>query len=1490
MLFEAAVRFHTEGSTNPTPAVKLENGCDYTSYWGVGPTSVKTTLTMTNHSGSGTPLNISATNASGVPWFFVYNLTAGNWGTWSVTVAATYSYTTTVVDYQCPLQSENSKTTTSTATYPVGYPESFTLTVGGSFITSLEIASAQNTTKNLTVVIGPKVWNATEDAYSQNNALGYNGSILSTRYSALNYTIVSQTYKFGSYNNSAPYYRASYNDTYVNATVSTSWTYHATVRLSTENGTPLQSLSEVVNANWLASGPAYSPSLGLTWSCNFIELPNPIVIGGNESNASLPGITGITATTANITWISNYSGEGWVAYHELGGTNFTTSTTWEHNRNSRTDGAYPYQYQTEIHGLHSWGVYTVQVGVASTVGCLTYENWATWHFQTLTQVIFEERDQPYDSITQQGGGAIVQWQVPLGFLKYATFESGAFDYWPSNASNVSLATVSTPLQTLPPWIPNGPLFMNGTLDGTYGENLSALNVSWNYSTSLLLNFTVAVPWGSYNFTAGSLPFEFWYLRDTSHDGLTDQEKTRGWSVTYENLANLWVTTWVTANPQNKSTNGLVNDYVEKQFGLNPRTVDTAGSHMLDTWNLTFDLGPKSSTRVVPAGSDFRFWSEAGNNSSKGGDYSWSSVCQYFVTPGTRCYLGTVASGEFSNITDSDNSNWSSRVLWSAAALRSFVNLSGVRNASWLRAVLGNTSTEWTLTVSGKLSWGANPLSASTPHDGVADGSRVNAVYDEVLVIGSLYSNLTSCQLAQSGKEYGWAERFHLNWSTQGGPLELPLAGSYSQQGFDSHTACDATPISNYRIAIPVNATSQNQSLGVELVLNESNATTSSSPRDQKFTTGAHPKNYTATYDMVKGLVQRFAPPAGLNGGLSFILSTAPAGIRANTLLWLPTDNTTLNSLPWGLKRYTGEQGFALIVVNQSTGSVLRSDRLPYAQNSSWQYQLNLSPGLNSILVPRSQFAYSVFGEALLSGSPVAWTNASARPPLLGSDENSTDAYGSSNPLQDLACYWQNRALNNTTGSIPPICLHNATNGLTSETGTLLGLEQGLVTSIAGNGGGGNLGGVPNDPNLETSSEAGAALQAVVTLNISSTTEWDLLLAALLDNSSGGLNGTFLNVTFQVAQLGLQSNVTNSLANATQSGGGLWGLPWGKTDPTPKINGGLLNSVSGVLASAAGVISHPWSIVTAAEAYIGNHLPPWLKADFASVAARTAAGLRAAAALVVSALSALAAAVIAAVKALISNVVAPIVNGIVNYVRPVNANVRLAQNDTQNYTVIPTSLIYQIGSSLSGSVFEVGLVVGAVLAVALTISLPVDIGPELLVPVVIGLLITIAFEVAATAGLLSTVQSSFNQINQATFNAMQNYLEHPDPPNPTWTTVSRIALTLATMTIAFPIAMNTLANGKTMETTEYLTVVMALALMFSALAFFVAALSGSLHSIPPLAIVLVGLAVGILGILRMGLALSTTKNPALRALQELVIGMSAVNLGIGMYVALGSPGL
>ena len=125
---------------------------------------------------------------------------------------------------------------------------------------------------------------------------------------------------------------------------------------------------------------------------------------------------------------------------------------------------------------------------------------------------------------------------------------------------------------------------------------------------------------------------------------------------------------VFANPADYATNGLVNDFVEKEFSLDPQTIDTAGSHMLDTWNLTFDLGTGSN---LP--SYFHYFYE---NSS----YDFSKNCQVYSPGGGGCIFTPHAIGA-SNLTClnrgvtcasgwvGDSAQWASETLWSARSLQ-----------------------------------------------------------------------------------------------------------------------------------------------------------------------------------------------------------------------------------------------------------------------------------------------------------------------------------------------------------------------------------------------------------------------------------------------------------------------------------------------------------------------------------------------------------------------------------------------------------------------------------------------------------------------------------------------------------------------------------------------------------------------------------------------------------------------------------------------------
>lgn len=1261
-------------------------GWDYTKYYDTpGPVSENISVTQPN----GTVLYRIATGPS---WAspFLTGVSPGTEGTWSITFH--WNYSESGEDVYCSVASGT--------WFPVnpiagGLPTQYTVTLGGYFTTALETLP-----EHLIVhEVGHPAANGTASDYiAWNNSINAtaNTTVVGPGYSDTIPTPANGTPVLGA--NTQPF------------DIPDNHAYSAYVNVTSAPGGPNPLWPDQFNTA-LDGGVASMPETAST-SCSFYEEADPIQVQWLGDRVSA-----VTTSSATLTWYSNTDALGWARFNATSDGVYTETASVTPNATNDWGWNASYAYQVVLNGLSPWNLYLVTIGVSSFFGCLEFDEATAWEVQTLSLVQPQELDLPYDSVTQEGGGARITWTVPSEFAAKASFVNGSITYCQWSGSCVVNTSVVVPLPSLSA-LAGGSQFTYYWVNDTFQVNLTGLTLNGEYSLTVLLNYTL----NGNPFVAMSDPFHFIYQGDTSGDGLTDAEKLRGWNVTWQDDGQ-YSQELVRANPDLYATNGLTNDYVEKLYGLDPNTVDSAGSHMLDTWNLTFDLGPKGSTLTVPGGSNFEYWYEAGNSSS---DYAWTGACQYYPGPGAPCSVGSIGS-DWSNITSNDSAAWASRVLWSRTALETFVNLSGVRESDWLRGTLGNTSNDWTLTLWGKLSWGADPLATSTPEDGIPDGSRINPLYDEQLVVGNLWSNLTACPSPPGGGAYGWAALFYLNWSTATGPHELPAGGNYSTAALDdgSGTYGCGSGISNYRVPIPINGTSQNQSLQVRILLNLSSSPSQTRLKAQKFVPGSGTK-VSIIYDTAAGRVRSFSY-SGTNATLSFTLSVVPSGVKTNTLLWLPTDNSTLNNLPWGLKRYTGEQAFDLIVVNQTTSSTLTSDYVAYAQNASDHYQLTLNPGLNNILIPRGQFLYSVLGQAILLGKSTSWLNASALPPLLGSAENSTINYGSSNPLINLACYWQNRAINNTTGSVAPICMHNSTNGLTSETGTLLGAQEGIVEVGATAPSGIDAGGAPGNPSLENTSDEGAALQTVLTLNESSQVELDLLLAALLDNATGGTNGTFLGIAQNVPSLGLNPVVTRELANRTQNSSGLFGVPMGVAPPPPppppcnSLWCYASNLVSGIVSVGSTLFTFVWTAALSVAQFVNDHLPTWLKNFGASVLARTAGALIAVGQLLASALSLL----LQGLELLLMGLLSPVINPIKSAISSTMSRISSAANQTE-------SDVIQLGSVTESDAFAVAHSLDSLATVTFAIDVALAVGVTLLSGVtvdgdfLVGVLATLFF--------------------------------------------------------------------------------------------------------------------------------------------------------------------
>ncbi|HTT14860.1 MAG TPA: hypothetical protein VMG81_03665, partial [Thermoplasmata archaeon] len=159
------------------------------------------------------------------------------------------------------------------------------------------------------------------------------------------------------------------------------------------------------------------------------------------------------------------------------------------------------------------------------------------------------------------------------------------------------------------------------------------------------------------------------------------------------------------------------------------------------------------------------------------------------------------------------------------------------------------------------------------------------------------------------------------------------------------------------------------------------------------------------------------PVDGTNGSLSLSVAAVPVGGKATTDLWLPTDNATVNGLPAGLERYTGEQSFDLVAVNATTA--VTSMATPYPWGGS--YTVSLQPGINNLLFPREQFLHSSFAAGVLEGKEFPYPSGNPTPPILSEDPTAqallTQSFGdASSPMTDLEAYWQNRSIASGPGN------------------------------------------------------------------------------------------------------------------------------------------------------------------------------------------------------------------------------------------------------------------------------------------------------------------------------------------------------------------------------------------------------------------------------------------------------------------------------------------
>jgi len=463
-------------------------------------------------------------------------------------------------------------------------------------------------------------------------------------------------------------------------------------------------------------------------------------------------------------------------------------------------------------------------------------------------------------------------------------------------------------------------------------------------------------------------------------------------------------------------------------------------------------------------------------------------------------------------------------------------------------------------------------------------------------------------------------------------------------------------------------------------------------------------------------------------------------------------------LPAGLERYTGEQSFDLVAVNATTA--VTSMAIPYPWGGS--YTVSLQPGINNLLFPREQFLHSSFAAGVLEGQEFPYPSGNPTPPILSEDPTAqgllTQSFGdASSPMTDLEAYWQNRSIASGPGNFSSL-----ETGVSSTSS--LQVRTLLVPSTPSN----NTGSLPSHPSTYSAAGLSAppALQAILTLNVTSSATLDLLLAALLTNTSGGVNGTFQGVTGDVASLGLPTPVLSALANAPFVSEGLYGPPpYTSTPPSGGAWGALWNAAGAVTRTLAGaivsVVGVVWSVEVAADNFL-DRLPVEAAALAGEIVARTAAAIVRAGQAIANALKELLNWLNALVKDLLSPVFSPVVLAMDQYTLHLASDLEQAYNDSNmNRSIAQDAARLWSDASEGVFLFVEGIVIA--ITVALTILQGFSLGAGFLLPIVTGLVMSGSMAALAIGGgpSLFTDFENLNPISPALANEWGAIFDPPE---------------------------------------------------------------------------------------------------------------------------------
>lgn len=1075
-----------------------------------------------------------------------------------------------------------------------------------------------------------------------------------------------------------------------------------------------------------------SPPEGATAACSFtLSSAVPTVSISNVTGAPY---TSVNASTANVTWNASVDALGFFTYHEVGSPVNWTITGVAPVRAANGN----WVYSLELHGLEPMVSYNGTFGVSWGQGCLVDEDQiVTQDFKTQSDPGFFTdatlshvwaASVPYDPFDETGGGLKeVGWDNPTIPPLDANGSLTLVDGYVT----VSNSTYRTPRIPFNSSEANPvPHSSNGT-DGAYTVNLtnltSAYRLQWGlnrpYEVTVVTNYTYPketkkglVTTGE---TAKGSTKGFVYEQESTDGGLSDSEIAAGWSYTENGTPG-----WGYPKLDRDSSNGLISDYVDMQYSLYPNTVDTSGSHMLDTWNLTFILGPEWSRNTtallvnLSSSSYFDFYNETAN-------YFLDSQVPRADQNLTNLVCTATGATCVHDHWTGDSSPAASAMLWSSKLLMTlsgktwspgpFLTLLKSEGVGWLRATTGTRYGYLIMTLWGKLSWGANPWETSTSADGLADGNQPDPLGPVILQLNLTYWGVNDSPGANAEAEplinvSGGGQQLYSGW----GPVEYYQAcddGAWNNCTLSWDTS-DWYPNETVIVSVPIVSSTQYAHWHVEMMAATSSSGTLS-PIANTSSWAVDLEDIGQKVNVSQAALYAWFPgyhyPEGHVSLNYTVLHPVP---KANTLLLTPPNETTLATDALGHPEYVGEPDFDLLVLNLTNSTTaLTLKNIPGASGGS-SYSVTFAPGLNNILVPRGAFLYSPLGQAILNNTYLTANNSTSSLAFVPWDWNSATAlpagYNLSGPNIIRVFAPANESENDTS--------YFATH------------QQAF-------------GGIPSNPGMEQGIES-RQLQAVVWINITNTSglgnhsgELSSLLAGLLLNSMGNVSYQLVNVTGDLTWLGLPATVLSDLASRNLLNSGNFGPPLYNAGGGSQYSGGgffaeVWNALSGVGSFLVNIVSETlsWlgSTVAASQQYIDGAVAGAITAasvGLSKLASQTVTMLKAVAQTMAWALEQV-------VRWISQHVLTPIMNPIVGgataYATQLASDVQTATNDAASGSV-PGSVSDQFWKDLGGSVFVVALTLAAAVVIGLNLLATLCLGVGLVISLVLGFVLDAVME-------------------------------------------------------------------------------------------------------------------------------------------------------------------